>query len=68
MVANISARVIAELAGDIVNALADGGTLIASGVIEGAQARGRRGPHGGGRPHRETVVDGDWVTMSASVG
>ena len=53
VVVNISARVITELAGALVNALADGGTLIASGVIEEHRPGVAEAPHGGGRPHRE---------------
>ena len=68
VVANISARVIAELAGDIVNALAAGGTLIASGVIEEHRPNVVEALTAEGARIERTVVDGDWVTMSASVG
>lgn len=67
VVANISARVVSELAGDIVKAVADGGTLIVSGVIAGNRAGVEEALDSEGARIDRTAVDGDWVTMQASV-
>lgn len=66
-IANISSKVVAEIAGDLVRAVRPGGKVIASGILtdnkdtvvqklESAEAR-----------IEGTVVDGDWVTLVASV-
>ncbi len=67
VVANISARVITELAGDIVKAVAEGGMLIASGVIAANRASVEEALASEGARIDRAVVDGDWVTMQASV-
>ncbi len=64
-VANISAAVISELAGDLVSAVSTGGTLIASGILvenEGAVARWLE-EAGAEIERRQT--DGDWVALVA---
>ena len=64
-VANISARVVSEMAGELVRATRRGGTIIASGLLTAnSRAAGEALSAAGARPERR-VADGDWVTLVA---
>ena len=65
--ANISARVIADMAGQIADCLAPGGTLIASGVIEAHLAGVISALESAGATVRERTMDGDWAALEATV-
>jgi ribosomal protein L11 methyltransferase len=64
VVANITARAIAEVARPIAEALAPGGVLIASGIIMERQADVETALQGV-MVIRERRTDGDWVTLVA---
>lgn len=64
VVANITARAIAEVAQPIAEALAPGGVLIASGIIMERQAEAETALQGV-MLIRERRTDGDWVTLVA---
>ena len=66
-VANISARVVSELAGDLVAVVKPGGTLVVSGVLmENKDAVVER-ISGEGALVERSVIDGDWVSLVASL-
>ena len=66
-VANISAKVISELAGGLVETLRPGGRLIISGILAGDEdgVVGRLTSEGAAIVR--SLVEGDWVTLVASV-
>lgn len=67
-VANISAKVVSEIAKELVTAVKPGGEVIASGIVlEHSDSVVRELTAAGGRVD-EPIVDGDWVTLIASVG
>ena len=67
-VANISAKIVSEIANELVTAVKPGGEVIASGIIlEHSDGVARELTAAGGRVN-EPIVDGDWVTLIASVG
>ena len=66
-VANISTKVVSELAHELVSALRPGGRIIASGILlEGKDQVEQALASAGGRLER-TLADGDWVTMVGAV-
>ena len=64
--ANISARVIEELAAHLVNSLAPGGRLLASGIIDKHVPSVIAALDSCGAVIDEQFVDGDWVALVAS--
>ena len=66
-VANISAKVVTEMAGELVRAVKPGGKVIASGVLLDNKAGVEQALASAGGLLEETIVDGDWVTLVASV-
>ena len=65
--ANISARVIVDMAAHIADCVAPGGTLIASGVIEAHLAGVISALESAGATVRERTMDGDWAALEATV-
>lgn len=65
--ANISARVIVDMAAHIADCLAPGGTLIASGVIAAHLAGVISALESAGATVRERTMDGDWAALEATV-
>jgi ribosomal protein L11 methyltransferase len=63
VVANIIARVIAELAPALVAALAPGGILIASGIIDERLALAEEALRDAGLQNIQRVQEGDWFTL-----
>ncbi len=66
VVANISARVIEDLAAHLVNSLAPGGKLIASGIIDKHVPSVTRALESCGAAIEDKFIDGDWVALTAS--
>ena len=67
-IANISAKVVSEMAGDLVRAVRPGGEVVASGIVlEHKEGVARELAEAGGSVS-DTIVDGGWVTLVASVG
>ena len=64
--ANISARVIEDLAAHLVHSLAPGGTLLASGIIDKHVPNVVGSLESCGATVDEQLVDGDWVALIAS--
>lgn len=62
-VANISAKVVSEAAGELVRAVKRGGYVIASGIIADNRATVESAMADAGATLAEAVVDGDWVTL-----
>ena len=62
-VANISAKIIIEISGELVRATKSGGKIVASGIL----AENKDGPiealTAAGATLESTLVDGDWVTL-----
>ena len=62
-VANISAKIIIEISGELVRATKSGGKIVASGIL----AENKDGPiealTAAGTTLESTLVDGDWVTL-----
>ncbi len=63
VVANIIARVIADLAPALVGALAPGGVLIASGIIDERLPLAEDALRAAGLAEIERVQDGDWFSL-----
>jgi ribosomal protein L11 methyltransferase len=63
VVANIIARVIAQLAPALVRATRPGGALIASGIIAERRAEAEEPLRAAGLRDIRELVDGDWVTL-----
>jgi ribosomal protein L11 methyltransferase len=63
VVANIIARVIAQLAPSLVRAVRPGGTLIASGIIAERRAEAEEPLRAAGLREIRDLVEGDWVTL-----
>lgn len=63
VVANIIARVIAQLAPALVRAVRPGGTLIASGIIAERRAEAEEPLREAGLQDLHDIVEGDWVTL-----
>ena len=66
VVANISAKVVSEAAGELVRALKSDGTVIGSGLLLENKDRVEQAFSSAGALLQETHVDGDWVTLLAS--
>jgi ribosomal protein L11 methyltransferase len=66
-VANISAKVISEIAGHLVKATKPGGKVIASGIIQDNKSSVEGALSSAGARLEKTITDGDWVTLVASV-
>ena len=64
--ANISARVIEDLAEHLIHSLAPGGTLLASGIIDKHIPTVVGALESCGATVSEQLVDGDWVALIAS--
>ena len=62
-VANISAKVVSESAGELVRAVKRGGYVIASGIIADNRGVVEDAMSAAGATLAEAVVDGDWVTL-----
>ena len=67
VVANISARVVTDMATHIVDCAAPGGRIVASGIIEKHLPAVVDSLEAAGATMEETLVDGDWVALVASV-
>ena len=66
-VANISAKVIKELAGDLAKAVKPGGAVVVSGILAENKAGVGRALTEAGAALRQTIVDGDWVSLVGAV-
>ena len=66
-VANISAKVVSELAPYLVNAVHEGGKVLASGILLENKDSVEQALADSGAAPEQTLVDGDWVTLVASV-
>ena len=66
-IANISAKVVSEAAGELVRAVRHGGTVIGSGILLDNKAGVEQALSAVGGRLERTFVDGDWVTLEASV-
>jgi len=66
-VANISAKVVSELAPYLVSAVQDGGKVIASGILLENKDKVAQALADAGGALEDTLVDGDWVTLVAGV-
>ena len=67
VVANISAKVVSELAADLVKVARPGGRLIASGILAENRTGVEDALTAAGAGMDERIADGDWVTLVASV-
>ena len=65
-VANISAKVVSEIASHMAAAVRPGGVLIASGILLENKDRVAQALAAAGAELEQTLVDGDWVTLVAS--
>ena len=65
--ANISSRVVAEIAVELVRAVRPGGAIVASGMLNDNKDAVEEALVSSGAHLERTVVDGDWVTLLASV-
>jgi ribosomal protein L11 methyltransferase len=66
VVANISARVVTDMAHHLVEAMAPGGRLIASGIIDDRSDEVVTALERSGAKIDERLIDGDWVALLAS--
>ena len=66
-IANISARVVSEIATELLRATRRGGTIVASGILVENSHGVEEALISAGAQVDRRVVDGDWVTLSASV-
>ncbi len=66
-VANISAKVVSEIAPHMVGAVHDGGKVIASGILVENKDGVIEALNAAGAELEQTLVDGDWVTLVAGV-
>ena len=64
--ANISAKVVTDLAQRLIDSVAIGGKLIAGGIIEPHVEDVTKALNAVGASIDETFIDGDWVTLLAS--
>jgi ribosomal protein L11 methyltransferase len=65
ILANISARVLADLATELCKAMKPEGWLVASGMLDEQQAQVERAFAAAGLDVREALLDDDWVTLLA---
>ncbi len=68
LVANVSAKVITELADDIVRAVRSGGTLLFSGILDKQQTEVIERMVSLGVKFDDGLVDADWVALVGRVG
>ena len=66
VVANISAKVVSEMADDLLKSAAPGGSVIVSGVLVDNRDRVELALSAAGGIVERTLVDDDWVTVVAS--
>ena len=66
-IANISAKVVSEMADELVSAVKPGGEVIASGIILEHKDSVARALAGAGGRVGEPIIEGDWVTLVASI-
>ncbi len=66
VVANISAHVVAEISAHLVDCMAHGGTLLASGIIDKHKPNVVDSLQSAGVSVVDRIVDGDWVALVAS--
>ena len=66
-VVNISAKIVSELAPHMVNAVRDGGKVLASGILLDNKGIAEQALAEAGATLEQTLVDGDWVTLVAGV-
>lgn len=66
-VANISAKVIIEIAGELVRAVRPGGNVIASGFLLDNSDAVAQALNSAGGLLNQTIADGDWVTLVVSI-
>ncbi len=66
-VANISAKVVSDIAPYLVGAVQDGGKIIASGILLENKDKVTQALTDTGATLDDTLVDGDWVTLVAGV-
>ena len=62
-IANISAKIVIEISGELVRATRPGGKIIASGILVENKAGPIEALRAAGARLESTVVDGDWVTL-----
>lgn len=67
VVINISAKIVSELAPCLVSAVQDGGKILASGILLENKGVAEEALAKAGAALEQTLVDGDWVTLVASV-
>ena len=65
-VANISAKIVSELAVEILRAVRPKGTVIASGILLERKAEVDEALTSAGAVIRHTLVDGDWIALVAA--
>ena len=68
LVANVSAKVITELAEEIVRAVRSGGTLIFSGILDKQQTEVIERMSSLGVSFEDGLTDADWVALVGTVG
>ena len=66
-VANISATVVSDLAGELFRAVTPGGVLIASGLVRERSAAVSEQLQSAGARVRSVRTEGDWVTLVAAI-
>ena len=66
-VANISSKVISELADDLILATKDDGTIIVSGILVDNSQDVKNSLISAGAQIQDSTISGDWVTFIASV-
>jgi len=66
-VANISAKVITEIAGELVGAARPGGKVIASGILLDNRDAVAQALDSAGGLLNQTIADGDWVALVVSI-
>jgi ribosomal protein L11 methyltransferase len=66
VLANIIARVIAQLAPALLRATRPGGTLIASGIIAEGRREAEEPLHAAGLTDVRALVEGDWITLAGT--
>ncbi len=68
VVANVSGKVVSELAVDMIGALRPGGRIIASGILDARQESVRQALASAGAVIESGVIDGDWIALVATKG
>jgi ribosomal protein L11 methyltransferase len=68
VVANIIARVIAQLAPSLLGATRPGGTLIASGIIAERRHEAEEPLRAAGLTQVQDLIEGDWITLVGKKG